>query len=299
MVAPGATGNKAHTSNTLGTGGWTAYLIGLKPSSGAVGGDNTVTFDAGASAGFPDATNTGVPVGTSLAASGNITTTSNGQIIDARNISGIVRIRHNNVTLKRCRITSDDGIIVECDAGLPTGLIVEDCTIVGVGGAGQTAFNPDGGGGGSIIRRCNISNVENAIGIGENAQQIRDNYIHDLFQSESAHTDGIQGTGGFTSLTIDHNSIFGVDTSCIILQNEGGGFSGAIINNNQLVMTNGSAAIYCRSDKGPGAVDNITITNNKLGKASGGGYNSIVGVTNLTYTGNTDWQTAVPVASTD
>lgn len=257
-----------------------------------------VSFRVG-TASYPDASNTGVPAGTSLSASGNITTSANNQTIDARDITGIVRIRHNNVTLKRCLITSDNGIIVECDSGSPTGVIVEDCTIVGTVGAGQTAFNPDGGGGGSIIRRCNISAVENGIGIGENAQQIRDNYIHNLYQSVTAHTDGIQGVGGFTSLIIDHNSIFGVDTSCVILQNEGAGFSGVIINNNLLVMTDGSAAIYCRSDKGPGAVDSITITNNKLGKSSGGSYNSIVSVTNLTYTGNTDWVTGAAVASTD
>lgn len=245
---------------------------------------------------FPDAGNTGVPAGTTLTPSGPVTSSANNQIIDALDITGTVVINHNNVTIKRCRITSGDFFVVSAGAN-GHHLIVEDCEIDGNGTA-SACYLPEATLGSSIIRRCNLHNAENGIFIGENNMTIRDNYIHDLESDEvDPHYDGIQGSGGFTALMIEHNSIYGRDTSCIILQNEGGAFSGAVVNNNLLVMNAGSAPFYCRSDKGVGAVSNITVTNNLMGK--GVLYNSIVGVTNLTYTGNVDYLTGAPIGSGD
>ncbi|MCS3896430.1 hypothetical protein M2171_005563 [Bradyrhizobium japonicum USDA 38] len=244
---------------------------------------------------YPDAATTGVPAGAMLANSGSVASTSAGQTIQNLNISGTVRIRHSNVTLKNCLIQANDAYIVECDRGSPTGAVVQDCTISGLNNGGTTGFNPDGGGGGSIIRRCNISGCENGIGIGEDKMQILDNYIHDLFHSVEAHTDGIQATGGFTSLVIRHNSIFGVDTSCIILTNNVG-FSGYAIDNNLLVMVDGSAPIIIRP-VGPNAIGAGSVTNNKLGRGVGS-YNDFTRLQPLpTYTGNVDWRTCGAVTA--
>lgn len=244
--------------------------------------------------------NNGRPVQQSraLTNSGNVITSGAGQIIEGLNILGNVRIRHNNVILRQCRAFAAEAILIECDLNTPTGVVIEDCLFDCTTVAGTTCYNPDGGGGGSIIRRCNLTGAENGIGIGENAMQIQDNWIHDLFTSVTAHTDGIQGTGGYTALTITHNAVYGVDTSCTIQQNEGAGFSGLSIDNNQLVMLNGSAAIIIRGDKGVGVVGACSVTNNHLGKSSGGTYNDIQSITGpLTYTGNVDWITGAPVTS--
>ena len=131
---------------------------------------------------------------------------------------------------------------------------------------------------------------------------IRDNWIHDLGKlvpSEDDHTDGIQGTGGFTACTIIHNSIKSFDTSCIIMQNEGAGFSGLVIDNNLLDMSaGGSACIICNGDLGAGVVGAVTITNNRMIKGPPPGtYNDTAAITGpLTYTGNTDYITGVPVS---
>ena len=53
---------------------------------------------------FPDASCTGVPSGTSLVASGDITTTSNGQTIDAKLVNGDIVLDHDNVTITNSRI---------------------------------------------------------------------------------------------------------------------------------------------------------------------------------------------------
>lgn len=243
--------------------------------------------------------NNGSPVQQSriLSNVGNTNSSGASQVIEGLNIAGEVRIRHNNVILRQCRIREAAAFVVECDSGLPTGVIVEDCLIDGTGAPGTTGFNPDGGGGGSIIRRCNITGCENGIGIGENNQLIQDNWIHDLSTGALAHTDGIQGIGGYTALTIRHNAVYSFDTSCIIQQNEGAGFSGLLVENNLLVMSSGSACIYIRGDKSAGIVGDCSVINNRMTKAEGtyNNFDSITGT--LTYTGNVDHVTGNPITS--
>lgn len=246
--------------------------------------------------------NNGSPVqqSRSLSGSGSINTSSSSQVIEGLDIAGEIRIRHSNVILRQCRIRNASAILVEQDLNTPTGVVIEDCLLDCTSVEGTTCYNPDGGGGGSIIRRCNITGSENGIGIGENNMLIQDNWIHDLFTSVTAHTDGIQGTGGYTALTIRHNAIYGDDTSCIIQQNEGGGFSGLVVDNNLLVMNTGSACLYIRGDKTAGVVGDCSVTNNRMLKAVGGGYNSIASITGtLTYTGNVDHNTGAPIAPGD
>jgi hypothetical protein len=228
----------------------------------------------------------------------SINSSSINQVIEGRNITGAVRIRHSGVILRQCRIAAAEAFIIAVDSGNPANVVIEDCLIDGTGVAGTTAWLPESSAGGSIIRRCNITGVENGIAIGENNMFIQDNWIHDLFTSEAAHTDGIQGTGGFTILTITGNAIYGDDTSCIIMQNEGAGFSGLSVDGNLLVMNSGSACIVCRGDKAAGIVGAVSFTNNYLGKSASGSYNDFNTVGGpLTYTGNVDYLTGVAVTS--
>jgi hypothetical protein len=151
------------------------------------------------------------------------------------------------------------------------------------------------------IRFCDLSHFENGIFISADGMNIHDNYIHDLSSlAGDPHIDGIQGSGGFTSLTINHNTIISWDTSCIILQNEGAGFSGVTISNNRLIIDpalGGSTCILCQDrDDGVGSVSNVTVTNNRMLKSSGGGqtYGFFHNVTALTWTGNVDDITGLP-----
>jgi hypothetical protein len=59
--------------------------------------------------GYPDATNSGVPAGTALVASGSRTITTNGQVLNGLAISGTVTIAADNVTIENSRITVPSG----------------------------------------------------------------------------------------------------------------------------------------------------------------------------------------------
>lgn len=236
-----------------------------------------------------------------LSTVGSVNSSSDGQIIEGLNILGPVRIRHDNVTFRQCRVFAPEAVLVAVDNATKTGIVVEDVLIDGTSIAGTNGWRPEGGGG-SIIRRCNITGCENAVQIGENAMQVLDCWMHDLFVGGASHTDGIQGNGGYTSLLIEGNAIYSADTSCVIMQNEGGGFSGLVANSNLLVMAPGSACFVCRDDKGAGNIGATTFTNNYLGKPAGGTYNDIQWGHSpgpLVYTGNVDYLTGAPVAQGD
>ena len=70
----------------------------------------------------------------------------------------------------------------------------------------------------SPLRRVNIHGCENGFDINQNVT-VEDSYIHDLFNSAEAHTDGIQFSGhsstasvvrGVLDVTIRHNTIYGM-----------------------------------------------------------------------------------------
>lgn len=249
----------------------------------------------------------GPSVGTDVAQSRSLTTvasldsTFDGQVLEGFNVLGPVRIKHNNVTFRQSRVYAGEIAVVQISVPGKTGIVAEDILIDGTNIAGTSGWWPESAGG-SIIRRSNIQGCENGILLAENDIHVQDCWIHDLYNGGTAHTDGIQGTGGFTAATITGNAIYGVDTSCIITQNEGAGFSGLVIHNNLMVMAGGAACFICRDDKGPGNIGSVTFTNNFLGKPStiGASYNDIqltFSTGPLTYTGNVDYLTGAPVAS--
>jgi len=146
---------------------------------------------------FPDASTTGVPAGKSLAPiNGNLTTSYDGQVIDARDVSGTIIVTNNNVTIRNC----EAGSILVTGANCT----IEDCTLVG-SGIGIV------GGDGAIVQRCDISHAENGIWIEANNVTIRDNWLHDFIPYNPAtdpHIDGIQipGGEGITNVLIQHNN---------------------------------------------------------------------------------------------
>ena len=111
---------------------------------------------------FPTAASTGVPAGTTLTNSGAITVTVAGTVIDAKNITGGVWVRANNVTIQRSKITVGGGqstVGVSIDAGR-TGTRIVDTEIVAHNG-----FTGVIGGGGFTAQRVNIHGFENGIEI--------------------------------------------------------------------------------------------------------------------------------------
>jgi len=278
---------------------------GLAVVAGAWGKIESKTAPSGGGGGgsFPDASTTGPAAGTVFTTTtGDFVTTAPGQIVEKRTINnGLLDIRHANVTVRDCIINSQDSAAIRTTGAGPfAGCLIERCKITGIGGQG--GISPDAMTN-VEIRFCDISGYENGIFIGDTGMNIHDNYIHDLFSiAGSPHVDGIQGSGGFTSLTIRHNTIVSWDTSCIIMQTEGGGFSGLVIDNNRLLFDTahvGSELAYgilCQSVNA-NVAQNVTITNNRIQKAQPTqNYIFIHNLTNpVTITGNVDDTTGLPV----
>lgn len=153
----------------------------------------------GTQTGYPNAANTG-PSGT-LKASGSISTTRDGQVIENLDITGEVRVYHNNVKIRNVRIRSAGGHAIFILNN--TGLVVEDCELDGQGRNAEAAIAHHN----YTMRRCEVKNFGEGPRINGNVT-LEDNYIHQFanFISQGAHQDGIQATSG-NNVVIRHNTV--------------------------------------------------------------------------------------------
>lgn len=212
------------------------------------------------SSGYPDSSNTGVPAGTSLTVfNGDLTTSSNNQVIDSLDIRGSLIVVHTGVTVTKCKISQWTIFGVECDSG--SSMTMSDCTIDGGVNPGTCVTNS-----GITLLRCDIKGAENGFDLGSNVD-IRDCFIHDLYNSVEAHADGAQINDGADNITIKHNTFLsrGADgsdtTSCIISPQASTGVQNWLIEDN--VFAGGAYSLY-----GPqnGTGTNIVVRGNKFWK---------------------------------
>lgn len=214
------------------------------------------------STGYPNATNTGVPVGTTLTNyTGPSVITTNGTTIDSKRITYGLDIRANNVTIKNCLVEVDDSFFIILSDNGNTGLVIQDTEIDGMDNiSGDSAV----GGYNYTLLRCNIHNTVDGIKAGDNTV-IQDCYIHDMAQFQDSHNDGIQCLGT-TSLQIIHNTIILEDgaTSAIILSTGSADDMRNILINDNL-LGGGAYTVYGGYQAGIDTlskVSNIQITNN-------------------------------------
>ena len=228
--------------------------------------------------GWPDASNTGLPPGVTLTASGDLVITKAGTVISGLNITGTVTIEAANVTLENCKITSGAYFVVNVTAGT-TGAVVQNCEINGLG---NTSGNVGINGQGTFIGN-NIYNVENGINV-TGATVIENNYIHDMHAAGSPHYDGIQIDGGVSNISIEHNTVINNNSSvsAIMIDNYWGPISNISVDNNLLV--GGGFTVYDAQQFSGGTISGVSFTNNHMG-AGQYGITDFTG-TNPTYTGN-------------
>lgn len=162
--------------------------------------------------GYPDATNTGVPVGTTLTIhNGDFTTSSTSQVVEELDIRGRLIILHNNVTVRKCRLWGDGGLtgngifaVFRDWTANATGLLIEDCDI---GKSGPNTHDVGVVLGPNTIRRCHIHNCSDAIQANGGAT-IQRNYITGLRAKDGqAHLDGVQMFSGSGRTLIEDNWI--------------------------------------------------------------------------------------------
>lgn len=235
---------------------------------------------------WPSASTTGVPSGTTLTPHGSdFTTTSDSETVEELDVDGWIIVIHDNVTVQSCqahkiRIGADDSSVNA------TNCLVQDCTLVGTGGSGITGVDILAGGGGdadgAIVRRCDISGVENGFDLSAVADiLIEDNYLHDLaFIGGDPHVDGIQCPGAGPDITISHNYIDGLSpvvSSCTTWSNA----TGVTIINNKLV--GGTSIIYIED-----GCSGFVVQDNLMTISPTWGYVSGSTAASQTYTDNYD-----------
>ncbi len=147
----------------------------------------------------PSVSSTGVPACTTLTASGDLTITTAGAVIDALDINGCVEVRAQNVTIRRTRIRCTDYYPLQIVNN--GNLLIEDTEIASSGGYATSgiAFSD------YVARRLNVSGSADGFKADRDAT-IEDSWVHDLWLGAGDHADGIQTTGG-DNVTIRGNFI--------------------------------------------------------------------------------------------
>ncbi len=235
------------------------------------------------SCGYPGATNTGVPAGTTLktvgtqltsgpgwtynATQNTVTVTVNGTVISGLYIPGTLQIEANNVTV------DDDQIVTNGNFGVAlvrtANATIENTTISGQdSAANRLGYGVDdvyGGSTGTVVENDNIYYFKTAIQLG--AGLIQGNYIHDPGFVTGDHTNGIYAGGSTTQLTIVDNTILNnlnqTDDINLDAASSGSLVSNKTIENN--FLAGGGYSIY--GGTGPGnPTSNILIEGNRFGQ---------------------------------
>lgn len=167
-----------------------------------IGGGSDVCAGPG-----PGPTNTGVPAGTMLPASGSITVMTDGAVIEGLDIDRTVTVLADNVTIRKVRITSGDYYLIRYFDNDNVGLLVEDSEAVGTSSDATAAISFDH----YTARRLDIHGTADGLKADSHAL-IQDCWIHDLSNGPGEHNDGVQSTGGVGTRII-HNDISGASNA--------------------------------------------------------------------------------------
>jgi hypothetical protein len=181
---------------TVGGGG--SGSGGLEP---AVGGEGGAADDSDVLLEWPDATNTGVPVGTVLSPSGSLTITTDGQIIEGLDLQGSVIVKANDVTIRNSRITNDRTAL-RFEEG--ANLRVERVTFVGT--SAKTLDGAIQAWGTIMVRRIQVTGFGEGVDIYGAGGLIQDSYFHDMANADGKLMDGIEAWEA-KQLVIRHNWI--------------------------------------------------------------------------------------------
>ena len=233
--------------------------------------------------GNPDATNTGVPSGTTLksvpgqvssgpgwyysAALKNVIVNGKGAVLSGLSIPYTLQIQAANVTVKNVQVVTNAsfGISLKHTAGVT----IQNSTISGqnstsghVGSAIDDVYSDSTG---TVIKYNNIRYFKTAIQISGGL--VDSNYIHDPGYVAGDHTNGFYVGGGTQPLTIQNNTILNnlPQTDAINLD---AGSSGVPVANKTVknnLLAGGSYTLYGGAALG-NTTSNIVIQGNRFGQ---------------------------------
>jgi hypothetical protein len=233
--------------------------------------------------GYPDATNTGVPAGTTLKSvpsqvssgpgwSYNATTKAvvvnvNGTVLSGLSIPSNLTISASNVTVKNVQVVTGGTFGISLTH--TTGVTIENSTINGqnatTGRVDSAIKDVYGDSTGMVIKANNISHFRTAMQLSNGL--VDGNYIHDPGYIAGDHTNGIVSTGGTKTLVIQNNTIFNsigqTDAVTVNAATSGVPVANATIQNN--FIAGGGYAIYGGTGSG-NTTSNIVIKGNRFGQ---------------------------------
>jgi len=243
---------------------------------------------------MPDATNTGVPVGTKLTVyNGNLTITQPGTVIDGLDIRGFVKVKAKDVTIRNSIVR---GVSTTTAQGLVTSESTGSLTIVD-----SELFNAtpnwyvDGLRGSNITaKRLNIHDVIDTMHIYGDNVTLESSWLHDTLHydndpshSDGTHDDNIQVVKG-TNITITGNRIDGAYNAAMMFTQGSGIVSNVTMDKNYF---GGGACTINIAESGKGPIQGLKFTNNTFGTDSRKACNVISPATTTavtTYTNNLD-----------
>ncbi|MEU9887100.1 DUF4082 domain-containing protein [Sphaerisporangium sp. NPDC051011] len=239
--------------------------------------------------GFPGASNTGVPSGTTLKPSKSITVTKDGTVIDGLEVSGEINVEADNVTIRNVRLAAAPGDWGIIQRNGHSGLTVEDSEIFG-NGSQRTQFAILNQGGDLTVRRVDIHTISN--GILTEQGLIEDSYLHDPKYFSGDHTDMIMCTAGppsGTRLVIRNNTVINTleQTGAIALFQDFGVVRNVTVEHN--FLAGGGYSLYAGAGS-KGTSSNIKVIDNVFSKDvwPKGGYNGHVAYWDKNGSGN-EW----------
>ncbi len=232
---------------------------------------------------YPDATNTGVPSGTTLksvpsqvssgpgwsysAAVNEVIVNVNGTVLSGLSISCNLVIDASNVTVKDVQVVSSQNFGISLTH--TTNATIENSTISGLnattGRVGSAIDDVYGDSTGMVIKDNNISDFKTAVQISTGLAE--GNYIHDPGYVAGDHTNGFYVNGGTEPLTIVDNTIFNSlgQTDAINLDAGGSGVPVANKTIEDNFLAGGGYTIYGGNANGS-TTSNIVIEGNRFGQ---------------------------------
>jgi hypothetical protein len=265
---------------------------------------------------YPNASNTGVPQGTTLQripadvtsgtgwnwdARGWVYITGANTVFSAFDVAGPVIVTAHNVTIQRCRIViSNTANSAGINDNGGNGTIVQDCEIAGSDAGANRLDSSIYAGPGITFQRNNVYNCR--CGLGGSEGTWIDNYVHDFGYISGDHTNGFIASKSTGALLIRHNTILNqiAQTDAVALFQDFGPINDVQIDNN--LLAGGGYTIYGGGNGSGSGSSNVRITNNKISTMfypTGGYYGPEAYFDTLSpgnvWSGNTWYESGAPI----
>jgi hypothetical protein len=287
--APASTGRRSRRFGAAALGVAALAAVGVLAAGGAGSrADAAVATNCAATpstCGYPSATNSGVPSGTTLksvpsqvssgpgwyynAAGNNVIVNVNGTVLSGLYIPYNLVINASNVTVNDVQVVTGGNFGISLTH--TTGVTVENSTISGLNStSGRVSSAIDdvyGDSTGMVIKSNNISLFKTAIQISTGL--VDSNYIHDPGYVTGDHTNGFYVNGGTQPLTIQNNTILvSLSQTDAINLDAGTPGPGAPVANKTIknnLLAGGGYTIYGGAASGS-PTSNIVIQGNRFGQ---------------------------------